>query len=74
MREPREIIRRGKKFLLEVRAEAKKASWGTRRELADSTVVVLFVFLVTALFVGMIDRLTTWGVINGLLKLLRGES
>ena len=42
-------------FLTEVMAELKKSSWPTRRELTDSTVVVIITVLVLGMFVALAD-------------------
>ncbi len=45
-----------KKFLKEVRMELTKVSWLSNRELAGSTVVVVVVSLLLAIFIGIIDK------------------
>ncbi|HDL04326.1 MAG: preprotein translocase subunit SecE [Candidatus Zixiibacteriota bacterium] len=45
------------KFLKEVRAELKKVSWPTRRELIGSTIVTVVVTLIVSVFIGVVDRL-----------------
>ena len=42
-------------FLTEVTAELKKSSWPTRRELMDSTMVVIVTVLVLGVFVALAD-------------------
>jgi preprotein translocase subunit SecE len=42
-------------FLAEVMAELKKSSWPTRRELVDSTLVVIVTVLVLGMFVALAD-------------------
>ena len=42
-------------FLNEVGAELKKSSWPTRKELIDSTMVVIVTVLVLGLFVAAAD-------------------
>ena len=42
-------------FLAEVAGELKKSSWPTRKELVDSTVVVLVSFVVLGMFVALAD-------------------
>jgi len=44
-------------FVMEVLAELKKSSWPTRRELADSTVVVSVTVLILGIFLAMADLL-----------------
>jgi preprotein translocase subunit SecE len=45
------------KFIQEVRAELKKVSWPTRKELIDSTKVVIIASLLLILFIGLVDVL-----------------
>lgn len=42
-------------FLKEVRLEAKKVNWLTRKELVQYTVLVIGFILVMALFLGLLD-------------------
>ena len=49
-------------FIKEVRIESTKISWPTRNELRDSTIVVIVTVLLVAAFVGLVDRLLTFGV------------
>lgn len=42
-------------FLVEVTAELKKSSWPTRKELIDSTVVVIITVLILGVFVALAD-------------------
>ena len=49
-------------FLGEVVAELKKVSWSTRRELIDSTLIVIFSALILGLFVGVIDIVLSKGI------------
>ena len=44
-------------FLTEVRAEVKKVTWPTRREAMSGTAVVVFVVLVMAMFLGIVDAI-----------------
>ena len=45
------------KFIQEVRAELKKVNWPTRKELIDSTKVVIIASLLLTLFIGLVDAL-----------------
>jgi len=45
-----------KKFLKEVKMELTKVSWLSKRELAGSTVGVVVVSLLLAIFIGIIDK------------------
>jgi len=44
-------------FFDEVVEETRKTTWPQRRELMESTVVVLFSLVILALFVGLTDRI-----------------
>jgi preprotein translocase subunit SecE len=44
-------------FLKEVKIELTKVSWSTRQELIGSTVVVITVTFIMAVFIGLIDIL-----------------
>ncbi len=46
-----------REFLTEVTVELKKSSWPTRRELVDSTVVVIITLLILGAFVAGADFL-----------------
>lgn len=50
-------------FVREARVELRKVKWPTRKELLASTAMVLFLVLVAALFLGVIDF--------GLIKIIR---
>jgi preprotein translocase subunit SecE len=55
------------KFFQEVRAELKKVSWPTRKELIDSTKVVIIASVLLILFIGLVDV-----ILARLLKLVLG--
>jgi preprotein translocase subunit SecE len=42
-------------FLKEVKIELGKVSWSTRQELIGSTFVVIYITLIIALYIGVID-------------------
>ena len=44
-------------FLKEVKAELSKVSWSTREELIGSTMVVIVITFISAVFIGLIDLL-----------------
>ena len=50
------MFRRMLNFLREVRVEMSKVAWPTRKELKDSTVVVLVAVFITAILTGGADR------------------
>ena len=51
-----------REFVKDVQLESAKVSWPTREELRDSTVVVLAMVLMVAVFIGVVDRILTFGV------------
>ena len=55
------------KFIREVRAESSKVTWPTRKETTISTVMVLIMTVITALFFLFID----W-IISGLVQWFLG--
>ena len=56
------MIAKIKKFIGEVLAEMKKVSWTTRRELVDSTLIVILSSFLLGMFVGVIDFAFSKGV------------
>jgi preprotein translocase subunit SecE len=54
-----------REFVKDVRLESTKISWPTRKELQESTVVVLVTVLLVTVFVGIVDQGLT--VLVGLL-------
>ncbi len=55
-------------FIQQVRAEAAKVSWPTRRETITATIAVLVMAVVASIFFVLVDQLVGF-VINGLLGL-----
>ena len=51
-----------KKFLKEVNGELRKVTWPTKQELIGSTIVVVIVSLILAIFIGIVDRILGAGV------------
>jgi preprotein translocase subunit SecE len=49
------IFYRIKKYILEVVAEMKRVSWAKRKELLSTTVVVIILSFIMAIFVGFFD-------------------
>jgi len=50
------------KFLKEVKIELAKVSWPKREELWESTMIVIVVSLIMAVFIGVVDLLLSRGV------------
>jgi preprotein translocase subunit SecE len=49
-------------FLQQVRAEAAKVTWPTRRETAVTTVMVFVMVFLAAVFFFLADQVLNWGV------------
>jgi preprotein translocase subunit SecE len=43
-------------YIKDVRVEMSKVTWPTRRELRESTLVVIVMVFVIAIFIGIVDR------------------
>ncbi|RKY59891.1 MAG: preprotein translocase subunit SecE [Candidatus Latescibacterota bacterium] len=54
------MIRRIVQFLREVRNELANVTWPTKEELIGSTVAVLLLSLIMAIFIGLVDRFLTF--------------
>jgi preprotein translocase subunit SecE len=52
-----DMIEKIKKYLKETLSELRKMTWPTKQELIGSTIVVIVVSLVVAIFIGVVDRL-----------------
>ena len=49
------MLEKIKQFLKEVRYELTKVTWTTREELIYSTIIVIVVSIVLAVFIGVVD-------------------
>jgi preprotein translocase subunit SecE len=56
------LVQRTAEFLKEVRIEVPKVSWPSRRELRDSTVVVIVMTLIMAAIVWALDSMLVLGL------------
>ncbi len=56
------MIGKVQSFIGEVIAEMKKVSWTTRRELLDSTLIVITASVLLGVFVSVIDLVLSKGV------------
>ncbi|MBN2363501.1 preprotein translocase subunit SecE [candidate division WOR-3 bacterium] len=54
-----QIFKKMKNFLFESKQELGRVSWPSKQELWDSTMVVIFVSIMLAVFVGIFDRIFT---------------
>ncbi len=50
------------RYLKETSAELRKMTWPTKDELIGSTVVTCVVSFVVAIFIGIVDRILTYGI------------
>jgi preprotein translocase subunit SecE len=56
------LVQRTAEFLKEVRVEATKVSWPTRKELRDSTVVVIVMTAIMAAIIFILDQILNLGL------------
>lgn len=56
------LMERLREFVKDVRSESTKVSWPSRPELRDSTIVVIVTVIIVSTFIGIVDRLLTFGV------------
>ncbi|MBK7143513.1 MAG: preprotein translocase subunit SecE [bacterium] len=56
------MLEKIKRYLKETAAELRKMTWPTMDELKGSTIVVIIVSLVVAIFIGVVDRVLTFMV------------
>ena len=56
------MIEKTKKFTNDVVAEMKKVTWPTLDELKGSTLVVIVTVFILAIFIGIIDRILSFGL------------
>jgi preprotein translocase subunit SecE len=50
------------KYLKETMAELRKMTWPTKDELIGSTIVTVVVSFIVAIFIGIVDRILTFGI------------
>jgi preprotein translocase subunit SecE len=63
------VIRAFADYIRDVRVEMSKVSWPSRRELRDSTLVVIVMVVNVAVFIGIVDRALTLAF-EGLIRML----
>jgi preprotein translocase subunit SecE len=56
-------------FVQEVREEARKITWPTRKEVMISTVMVMIMVAMASVFFLVVDAILKWGIDNLLLGL-----
>ncbi len=54
------MVDKVKQYLKETLAELKKMTWPTKDEMVGSTVIVIVVSLIVAMFIGVVDRILTF--------------
>ncbi len=65
------LFKQAKSFLLGVRSELKKVTWTGRKELIESTMVVIAAVLIVAVFLGIVDYLMQMLVLGGRFSILQ---
>ncbi len=53
------VIRALTDYIRDVRVEMSKVSWPSRRDLRDSTLVVIVMVFLVSIFIGIVDRALT---------------
>ena len=53
------VIRAITDYVRDVRVEMSKVTWPSRRELRDSTLVVIVMVVMVSIFIGIVDRALT---------------
>jgi len=56
------------RFFRDMRGEAKRVVWPSKKQIINNTVIVLVVVAIASLFVGGIDLIFTW-IVDSVLKL-----
>lgn len=56
------MVEKVKQFALDVKQEMEKVTWPTREELRGSTLVVIVTVLILSVFIGVVDRILSFGL------------
>jgi len=56
------MVAKVKQFAQDVQLEMKKVTWPSRDELRGSTMVVIVMVILVAIFIGVIDRILSFGL------------
>ena len=56
------VLGKIQKYLKETLAELRKMTWPTKEELIGSTTVTVIVSFIVAVFIGIVDRILTFGI------------
>lgn len=65
------LLTQAKSFLLGVRAELKKVTWTGRKELVESTIVVVIAVIIVAVFLGIVDYMMQTLVLGGRFSIMQ---
>ncbi len=57
--------------MLGVRAELKKVTWTSRKELVESTIVVVIAVFIVAVFLGIVDYMMQTLVLGGRFSIMQ---
>lgn len=57
--------------MLGVRSELKKVTWTSRKELVESTIVVVIAVLIVAVFLGIVDYMMQALVLGGRFSIMQ---
>jgi len=55
-------VQKIQKYLKETMAELRKMTWPSKDELIGSTIVTVVVSFIVAIFIGIVDRILTFGI------------
>ncbi len=65
------LFKQAKSFLLGVRSELRKVTWTSRKELVESTIVVIIAVVIVAVFLGIVDYLMQAIVLGGRFSIMQ---
>ncbi len=65
------MFKQAKGFLIGVRSELRKVTWTSRKELVESTVVVVIAVLIIAVFLGIVDYIMQILVLGGRFSIMQ---
>ncbi len=65
------LLKQAKGFLIGVRSELRKVTWTSRKELIESTVVVVIAVMIVAVFLGIVDYIMQVLVLGGRFSIMQ---
>ncbi len=65
------MFKQAKGFLIGVRSELRKVTWTSRKELVESTVVVVIAVMIVAVFLGIVDYIMQVLVLGGRFSIMQ---